>query len=547
MKKVKFFVLICMSIMFLVQGVAVHAGNLEEASRVLFISSYSYAWDMVQFQIEGMKKAFGDAVVLDYEFMDTKRVSDETTERLFYEGIKYRLEHVAPYDVIIVGDDAALLFAMKYREELFSEIPIIFEGVNDKELAGKAAEEPLITGIVEQLSVEKNIDLGLLFFPEATKVVVIVDDSITGQAERENFYRYADQYSQLEFTEINASKLTTGNLKHELRSLNDKSILIYVVMTEDASGKQYTNREAIRLIAENAGVPALRMIEGGIEEGLLGGNIVSMSTAGELAANMALEIMAGSNPDEMEVSEDNSNVYCLNEQVMKKYDMDLSLVPEGTIIVNHQPSFIEQHYEAFIPGIILFLVILLITFWVCFDNIRRRKLLKELECARDIMESASQHDFLTGLSNRSKFMADLEMIISMRRPCTIMMIDIDDFKLINDVYGHTAGDDALKQVAARLKEMQSQILTPYRFAGDEFIVILESSQNMIVEKAAYQCRQIFTKDFILNGQKKKVCGSIGLASYPKDTEDMQQLIVCADAAMYRVKKSGKNDFAFYST
>ena len=72
------------------------------------------------------------------------------------------------------------------------------------------------------------------------------------------------------------------------------------------------------------------------------------------------------------------------------------------------------------------------------------------------------------------------MIIGEQMPCTIMMIDIDEFKKINDTYGHTAGDEALKEVAARLKGLQSQILTPYRFAGDEFILIIKSKQNKIV-------------------------------------------------------------------
>ena len=142
-------------------------------------------------------------------------------------------------------------------------------------------------------------------------------------------------------------------------------------------------------------------------------------------------------------------------------------------------------------------------------------------------------------------MEDLTNLINGNKPCTVMMMDIDDFKKINDTKGHTAGDEALKQLASRLKEMESQILTPYRFAGDEFIVILESSQSKIIEKAAYQMRQIFTKPFILAGEKSKVCGSIGIASYPKDTDNLEDLIVCADDAMYQVKKSGKNDFAFY--
>ena len=142
-------------------------------------------------------------------------------------------------------------------------------------------------------------------------------------------------------------------------------------------------------------------------------------------------------------------------------------------------------------------------------------------------------------------MSDINQLVEEKRPCTVLMIDIDDFKNINDTMGHTAGDDALIQVAARLKEMESQILTPYRYAGDEFILILKSNQGKIVEKTAYQCRQVFAKPFVLDGNKAKICGSIGVASYPQDTDNVEQLIIYADDAMYRVKKNGKNDFAYY--
>lgn len=169
----------------------------------------------------------------------------------------------------------------------------------------------------------------------------------------------------------------------------------------------------------------------------------------------------------------------------------------------------------------------------------------ELEDSRKIMETASQHDFLTGLPNRRKFMSDLTVLIESKIPCTVIMLDIDDFKTINDVLGHTAGDEALQQVAGRMKEIGTELMTSYRFAGDEFIAILRSEQSKIIEKTAYQFRQIFAKPFKLTGNTHKICGSIGIASYPKDADDLEQLIVCADDAMYQVKKNGKNDFAIY--
>lgn len=519
------------------------AGNAD--GRVLFISSYSYAWEQVQMQIAGIRAGLGEEVVLDYEFMDTKRVDTAEALRFFYDGLAYRLSVVEPYDVVILGDDAALRFALQYQEELFEGIPLIFEGINDEELAFSAAEHPLITGVLEKLSVEKNIELGLRINPNANRVVAILDDTLTGEAERKRFYKCADKYPELEFDEINASKLRNFSLRYELGGLSADTILIYVVMTEDAEGRQYTNNQSIQLITECAKVPVLRMVDGGIGQGLLGGNVVSMYKSGEIAAQMAMDVMSGTPTDSIPVVTDSPQIYCVDAEVMAKFDIGMSVLPEGTEVINQKDSFFVRNKEVMVLGCILLAVLVTVIIFLLLDNRKRRALVKELEGARRIMESASQHDFLTGIPNRSKFMGDLNRLIEEKKPCTVIMIDIDDFKTINDTLGHTAGDEALTQVASRLKEMESQILTPYRYAGDEFILILQSNQGKIVEKTAYQCRQVFTRPFVLNGNTAKVCGSIGIASYPKDTEDAEQLIIYADDAMYHVKKNGKNDFAYY--
>ena len=526
-------------------SIQAEAQGTNQNKRVLFISAYSYGWDTVQTQIEGIKAGVDENTTIDYEFMDTKRFQTDEWLNMFHDMLKYHLENTDPYDVVIVGDDAALQFAMEYREELFPEIPVVFEGVNDEEYAMKAAENPLVTGIIEKLSVEKNIDMALKVNPTADKVVAILDDSVTADAERKNFYSSAENYPELEFSEINASELETASLQQAISKVDDKTILIYIVMSKDGSGKQYTSDQAVRMIVNYAKVPVYRMVEAGIGDGLLGGNVVSMYKSGEIAAKMAMDILNGTDSGEINVVQDSPNIYCVDEDVMRKFGLEASQFPKDTEFVNHREGFFARNREALIPALILIAALNVIICWVCFDNYRRRKLLQELEQARAIMESASQHDFLTGLPNRSKFMKDLEQMIDAKIPCTVMMLDIDNFKKINDTYGHTAGDEALQQVANRLKEMQSQILTSYRFAGDEFILILRSSQNMLVEKTAYQCRQVFTKDVVLCGTKRKIGGSIGIASYPKDTDNLEQLIVCADDAMYQVKKNGKNDFAFY--
>ncbi len=538
-------VLIFIMSLFLFFGVRQQARAEGEQGRVLFISSYSYGWDTVQLQIEGLLEGMAPGIAVDYDFMDTKRLDEETAAQMLYDRLSYTLSVVPPYDVIVVGDDAALKFAVDYREELFDDIPIVFEGINNVPYARELArQDPLITGVVEELSLEKNIDLIMELRPQTRRIIAILDDSLTGEAERQNFYATQEQYPDLTFGEINVSQCTTVDLRTRLWQQNGDTVLIFILLSEDKSGKIYTNLEAVQTLVKYTKIPVMRMVDSRIEEGLLGGYVVSMRKSGQIAGEMASSIVGGMDPASIEVA-DSPNVYYINEEVMDKYEMSMSRLPKDVEIVNHRITFFEKYENIILPMLVFVVAMIVILAIVLYDNLHRRKLMSELEGTRSILESASQHDFLTGLHNRSKFVEDLTQMIEQELPCTVIMLDIDDFKNINDVYGHAAGDEALKQVADRMKAMSSQILTPYRYAGDEFIMILLSEQGKIVEKTAYGCRQVFAKDFIIRGAKKKITGSIGIASYPKDAGTVEQLIVCADKAMYQVKKSGKNKFAYY--
>ncbi len=518
----------------------------EEGGRVLFLSSYSYGWDTVQIQIEGIKEGIGSDIELDYEFMDTKRVDDEESRRLFTEGLAYRMSKVEPYDVIIVGDDAALQFAMEHVDDLFAGIPVIFEGINSDELAKEAAQSPLVTGVMERLSFEKNIEFAKTCYPDAKKVVAILDNTVTGEANRKIFYAQQEKYPELEFSEINTSELTTEELRAAIAAVDTDSILLYVVMTEDACGRHYTNNQSIALIAKYAQVPAFRMVDGGIGSGLLGGNIVSMELSGKLAAQMAKEIVEGKDPAEFDVIEDSPNVYCVDEAVMRKYGLDLSLIPEGAQIVNHTPTFMERYRELVIPGLLVICVLLLIVLLISLDNLRKGKLAKQLEIEQINLIQANSHDKLTGIRNRAKLEEDIERYTDRGMLRAAFMIDIDDFKGINDNYGHRVGDDALRQVAVRLHALKKDELIAYRYAGDEFIVLLRSWNTDDIHTCAQKCMAVFSEPFELGNVRLQISGSMGIAFYERGM-DAKTLTGCADEAMYRAKKSGKNGYMIYDS
>lgn len=514
--------------------------------RILFLSSYSYGWDTVQIQIEGIKKGITDDVVLDYEFMDTKRFPGKESIDVFYEGLSYRMSHAAPYDALIVGDDAALHFAIEHRDDLFKDMPIIFEGVNDIEYAKEVSKDPLITSVVEDLSITSNIDFGLKLYPDAGEVIAILDNSITGEAERSSFYSIAPLYPSLTFSEINCSELTSGELIDRLSGIPENTILIYIVMTEDASGRQYTSLQSVNLISTYSRVPAIRMVSGGIGYGLLGGNIVSMELSGQLAAEMANEIVHGKNPAEYTSIIDSPNIYCIDEAVMRRYGLDLKLIPKDARIINHTPTFIEKYHIILMPIAIIMLLLLIIIVFLLLRSIKQYFLTRELDREKKKIAEDSTYDFLTGLSNRSKLYSDLNMLGSSHASYALFIFDIDGFKQINDTYGHQAGDEVLTELGKRISSVKNPAFTPYRLAGDEFICIYRTRNHERIDECARHCMELFEPDFKIKDLSISVKISLGIAVSPDDCIDVEKLIECADKAMYTVKRNGKNSYAWYA-
>lgn len=546
-KKLLFMIILMGSLFYnacLVQGQE-GQGSLQESGRVLFISSYSYAWDTVQLQIEGIKKGIAPEVTVDYEFMDTKRFSSNDDMDEFYNSLKYRMSRLEPYDVVILGDDAALDFAIKYQKELFDKVPLVYEGINNEELAEKAVKDPYITGVFEKLSIKENIDFACKLMPAAKDVVMVLDDSVTGSVVHRSFYSYEKQYPDLDFSEINVSKLDFSQIKKKLLEVKENSILIFAVMTEDKDGRQYTNAEAIKIICEYSKVPVFRMVEGGLGDGILGGNVVSMQLSGEIAAQVAMDILNGTPPGNFNTVIESPNIFCVDENVMRNYGLDLSLIPHNAEVINHKKTFWEEYKRVLKPSITIMSVLALFIILALWDGRKYKKLSEELAVAKDKLENAYHHDILTGINNRTGFNRDMEILKKLKTPFALMMVDVDNFKYINDTYGHSAGDEALRQIAMRLTEVSDADFIPYRFAGDEFIVIAKGRGNSLYEEEAKRCISIFNETFDLSGIKHDIHGSIGVARYPEDTEDFDSLVVYADCAMYEVKNNSKNSYKFY--
>ncbi|CCG42377.1 Putative diguanylate cyclase (GGDEF)/phosphodiesterase (EAL) precursor with PAS sensor; Putative two-component sensor histidine kinase [Magnetospirillum molischianum DSM 120] len=163
----------------------------------------------------------------------------------------------------------------------------------------------------------------------------------------------------------------------------------------------------------------------------------------------------------------------------------------------------------------------------------------------------ANHDPLTRLPNRTLFQERLSRALTRAHRnhsiVTLLFIDLDHFKQVNDTLGHLAGDCLLQQVAERLSSCVRQGDTIARLAGDEFTVILEdvteARDSAIV---AQKILSLMAEPFDLQGHEARISSSIGVALYPNDGDDPQTLIKLADAAMYQAKNQGRNACRFHS-
>tara|TARA_R110002167_G_scaffold37563_16_gene117676 strand:- start:2630 stop:4369 length:1740 start_codon:yes stop_codon:yes gene_type:complete len=177
--------------------------------------------------------------------------------------------------------------------------------------------------------------------------------------------------------------------------------------------------------------------------------------------------------------------------------------------------------------------------------------ISELKDAQLELENLAFYDPLTGLPNRRFFMDHLKFIMAgahnEQNRIAILMLDLDDFKKVNDTLGHDAGDQLLIILAERLRSVIAKKDVVSRMGGDEFLIILKDSDiNASIQKIADRMLLAISRPVSIMGQDIEVTSSIGVSIYPEDGKTPETLIRNADLALYLSKENGRNRLSFFS-
>ena len=178
--------------------------------------------------------------------------------------------------------------------------------------------------------------------------------------------------------------------------------------------------------------------------------------------------------------------------------------------------------------------------------------------AMEKLSHAALHDSLTGLANRPSFLEHLKLALTRAartdKGAAVLFIDLDNFKLVNDSFGHAAGDELLKAVGSRLRGAIRQMDVVARQGGDEFLILLSDLERheaeeidfmRAAEAVASTLRKILRAPFVVEGIEIYISASVGISLYPCDADDSETLLKHADVAMYSVKEGGRDGHAMY--
>ncbi|MBD9373044.1 EAL domain-containing protein [Rhizobium sp. ARZ01] len=193
------------------------------------------------------------------------------------------------------------------------------------------------------------------------------------------------------------------------------------------------------------------------------------------------------------------------------------------------------------------IVIVAPVLWSCCLMRERQRHIVELETARRAMEHNSLHDTLTGLANRRYLDQVLERLDPIEAPLTILHIDLDRFKEINDTLGHAAGDEILRRSADVLRAQIGNGDLIARIGGDEFVIVSTEDRDLRGHLSlAEQIVREMSQPILLDNHECRIGASVGVASRASSDEATKQLLINADLALYEAKRNGRNRVEYFN-
>lgn len=350
----------------------------SDKKTILYINSYHDGYQWSDTILEGIRTELELStfnIELQVEYMDAKKYNIAPVIDSLLELYKEKFAE-ENFDVVIVSDDDAFNFSLKYRDQLFPEVPIVFCGVND--LSSEDLQSGNLTGVVEAFDLAGTLDIALKLHPQRRHMIVVGDTSTAGLAIRHQIEELLPAYP--EKLEVSYwTQLSLEEVQQRVGTLPDDVFLFFIPYYQQIGNRFYSAEEVMEAIYRYSRVPLYTTWEFLLGHGAVGGNMISGLEHGRQATLMALGILNGERADSIPVSLRPDGVYLFDFKVMQQLQIDEDLLPEGSIVINAPKAFYELPRELFWAIIISCVLLLLTVFFLGINMIVRRQVERRMK------------------------------------------------------------------------------------------------------------------------------------------------------------------------
>lgn len=492
---------------------------------ILAVHSYhqEYPWTLSQYQ--AFKKQLHISLpehTLNFstEYLDTKRVAaSKQYQKEFVEYLREKFNKRRP-NLIYVTDDNALKFVHYGVNKLNWNIPVIFSGINIIDIPNPNPDY-ILAGSYEHKDIQASILLAKKISPNTSNIIFLGDGSETDIAIKKTIKDRRNQTDIYKLLYLSNSKLS--NLLNGLKKYKESVVILTTIGgIYGDDGRRLSLKSIITALAKT-GRKILVMEDAYLIKGVLGGHVTTGDGQGKSAAKTAARALRGQFKDNIGKPYKIPSDFILSEPEMNKFDLNIKDKSFSKAAIINKSDLFKEQYSIIIDwllGIVIFLLLALIIYII--KSKQKSKLLKE-----------QYTDKLTGLSNRVKLIYDIE---NAETPCLII-VDIINFKSINNLYGMLAGDKLIKEFSSFIRDNISSNYRAYRVGGNQFGIL--NSNELAPDKATSYIKGFLdsmqNKIYRINNLEVNVTLTAGISRNERD-----QLIPRTEQALQRAKISNQS-------
>ncbi|GAB4370379.1 MAG: hypothetical protein Kow009_06850 [Spirochaetales bacterium] len=348
--------------------------GLHDAKRVLVIHSYHPGYSFTEEEHRGIEdslKAEDLEIELYTHFLDAKRfdITRRSREMARHLAALYGRDF---FHLVIVTDNDALNFAVRYRSALFPDTPIVFCGVNDYSPELLKGEQG-ITGVAEVVDMKGTIDIARSLFPDRDYLVFLIDNTATGTAFGKEIARLQKEYPPTTaFIYLKLGLLSFAEIQDLLETYEGRSVVFPLQLNQDRDGTVYDVEEALEQVRRSTQDPLFTVTDPHYQLGVVGGKITLPYDQGVAAGRIAARILGGEDPDAIPVQTEVPSCFVFDYRYLETYHIPLQALPGDSQIIHRPPSIWEKYSET-IPYILILLIAETLTILLLVDALRRNK------------------------------------------------------------------------------------------------------------------------------------------------------------------------------